>query len=146
MRLASSKRCDEHPDGQKDANNDRRLEGTEVEHVPSIALREPAPMSRSALSKHPDEHRSQRSVLLAEDDEASIAERVDEKLTARRDTSSARGIWGTQETAADLRFWGSEPVTSGFGGRSNLPDAEEVRGSILLRPRKPLFNAPFVHR
>lgn len=104
---------------------------------------EPAPMSRSGPSKHPDEHRSQRSVLLAEDDEASIAERVDEKLTARRDTSSARGIWGTQETAADLRFWGSKPVTSGFGGRSNLPDAEEVRGSDPLAPTKAAVQRPF---
>ena len=37
-------------------------------------------------------------------------------------------------TGADLRFSGSEPVTSGFGRRSALLDAEEVRGSNPLAP------------
>jgi hypothetical protein len=41
--------------------------------------------------------------------------RVDEKLTDRRDEASLKGIEGTRETGADLRFSGSEPVTSDFG-------------------------------
>lgn len=40
---------------------------------------------------------------------------------------------GSQEKAADMRFWGSAPATSGFGGRSPLLDAEEVRSSSAHR-------------
>lgn len=59
---------------------------------------------------------------------------VDGKLTERRDEESLNGIHRTQGTGGDLRFSGFEPVTSGFGRRSHLPDAEEVRGSNPLAP------------
>jgi len=67
---------------------------------------------------------------------ASRGHRVDEKLTERRDEAPFNGNNGTQETGADLRFSKSESVTSGFGGRSDFLDAEEVRGSNPLAPTK----------
>jgi hypothetical protein len=65
---------------------------------------------------------------------ATREHRVDEKLTERRDEAPLDGIEGTQEMGADLGAWVSEPVSSGFGGRSDLLDAEEARGSNPLAP------------
>jgi hypothetical protein len=70
--------------------------------------------------------------------------RVDGKLTERRDEASLDGIERTQETGAELRFLGHKPVTSGFGRRSALLDAEEVRGSNPLAPTKILVTGPFL--
>jgi hypothetical protein len=69
--------------------------------------------------------------------------RVDEKLTERRDDASLYGIEGTQETGADLRFSGSEPVTSDFG--EVRPCLTRKRSEVQILSRRIVMSRDIVH-
>jgi hypothetical protein len=66
-------------------------------------------------------------------------------LTERRAEASLDGIEGTQEKCADLQFPRFKALTSDFVGRSDLLDAEEVRGSNPLAPTEKVPPPPIPH-